>query len=65
MKPIPLEVLLKLLAPEREKKAAQASEKPSEDGNTGTFHIEDVTDQYVGKSLIITGAAPPNNQPEK
>jgi hypothetical protein len=63
MKPIPLEVLLNLLAPEREKKAADSSEKSSEDTRTHTYHIVDVTDQHVGKSLIITGAEPPEKQP--
>ena len=47
------------LAQAREKKAAASSEKPSENRNRGTFHIEDVTGQHVGESLIITGATKP------
>ena len=63
MKPIPLEVLLNLLAQAREKKAADSPEKSSEDTRTHTYHIVDMTDQHVGESLIITGAAPPEKQP--
>ena len=63
MKPIPLEVLLNSLAPEREKKPTGSPEKSSEDATTHTYHIVDVTDQHVGKSLIITGAEPPEKQP--
>ena len=43
--------------------AADSSEKSSEDTRTHTYHIVDVTDQHVGKSLIITGAEPPEKQP--
>jgi hypothetical protein len=63
MKPIPLEVLVNLLAQAREKKSAGSSEKSSEDTRTHTYHIVDMTDQHVGESLIITGAELPNNQP--
>jgi hypothetical protein len=64
MKPIRLEVLVNSLAQAREKKAAESSEKLSGDTKPGKYYIEDVIDQHVGESLIITGA-PPNNQQEK
>jgi hypothetical protein len=56
----PYETLAK---PTREKKYTESSEKSSVDTKPGTFHIVDMTDQHVGKSLIITGAEPPEKQP--
>jgi len=59
MKPIPLEVLVKVLTQAVEEKAAESSEKSSGDTKSDTCYIEDVTDQHVGESLIITGATKP------
>jgi hypothetical protein len=40
-------------------KSAQSTGKLQPNPKNPTFHIVDITDQYVGQSLIITGVAPP------
>lgn len=57
---LPLEDLPRLLGPTPEKKPTESTEGSSEDTKPRTSHIVDITDQYAGKSLIITGAPPPN-----
>jgi hypothetical protein len=59
MKPIPLEVLVNLLAQVRERKATESSETSSADSEPGQSQIVDITDEFVGKAFIITGAVPP------
>jgi len=59
MEPIPLEALETLSALIQEKKRSKSSGTSSEETKPGTSHIVDITDQFVGKSLIITGVTPP------
>jgi hypothetical protein len=42
-----------------EKKPKESTKTPSAAKKRTGSHITDMTDQFVGKSLIITGAAPP------
>ena len=58
----PLEVLANLLAQTREKKPTESAETSSAGMKRTGSHIVDITDQYVGKSLIISEAAPPKKQ---
>src|SRR5258705_12545381 len=57
MKSVELEALESLLAQTHAKKHMKAPESSFGDTDPGVSHI-DVTDQYAGKSLIITGVAP-------
>jgi hypothetical protein len=59
MKPIPLEGLVNLLAQVRGKKCTEASETSSADAEPRKSQILDITDEFVGKAFIITGAEPP------
>ena len=49
------ENLAQTLGPNRE-------HEPSKPMERHASHIVDITDQYFGKALIITGAAPPNGE---
>jgi hypothetical protein len=60
---IPLEALALLSGPIPEKKPTKYAEASSEDTKPRTSHIVDITDQFLGKSLIITGARPPKKTP--
>jgi hypothetical protein len=53
------------LAQAREKKSTESAEKSSEDTNPGTYHIVDIADHYMGKSLIITGISTGGPTPRK
>ena len=57
--PIPLDALANLLAQTRKKKPTESTETSSATTKRTGSHIEGITDQYVGKALIITGVAPP------
>jgi hypothetical protein len=76
MKPIPLEDLARLLGPNAEissaEPAATVQEEPRQmllpleavaslSERRTASHIVDITDQYIGKSLIITGASKPED----
>jgi hypothetical protein len=58
---MPLEALETLAALIQDKNRTKSTGTSPE--TTDTSHIVDITEQYVGKSLIITGAELPNNQP--
>ena len=47
--PIPLEALANLLAQTRKKKPTESTETSSETTKRTGSHIEDITDQYVGR----------------
>jgi len=59
IKPMPLEALETLSALTREKNPLDSTETSSASMKGTGSHIVDTTDQFVGKSLIITGATPP------
>ena len=59
MNSIPSEVLTKALEQIREQQLTKPPLESSETTNSPTTNIVDITDQYVGKSLTITGAPPP------
>jgi hypothetical protein len=54
-----LKALEILLAVKPEKKPTESTEKSSEIRSPATYHIVDTTEESVGKSIIITGVAPP------
>jgi hypothetical protein len=53
------EALAKLLGPTCDQARTKSIDKLSPNSKNSAFHIVDITDQYVGKSLIITGAKKP------
>jgi hypothetical protein len=55
---LPLVALASLSVERPAKKPTESTEKSSETTSPDTNHIEDVTDQYIGKSMIITRQKP-------
>ena len=56
---LPLAALASLSAEKPVNKPTKSTDKSSETTNPDTNHIADLTDQYTGKSLIITGVKKP------
>ena len=58
---LPLEALESLLAGTHAMKHTKSTDASSETTSPSTNHIVDITDQYAGKSLIITGVKKPQD----
>jgi hypothetical protein len=60
-KPVSFENQERLTGPTQEKKSTESNELSSAATKRSGRHIVDITDQFVGKSLIVAGASPKKN----